>query len=53
MVDLRVPLTLLHIDPSLQIEYFEGYGQNLRDYDRSDMGLRAGIVLWYPKFDGK
>jgi phospholipase A1/A2 len=53
MIDLRVPLTVLHIDPSLQIEYFNGYGQNLRDYDKSDVGLRAGFVLWYPKFDGK
>lgn len=38
---------------ALQIEAFRGYDQNLIDYDNLRTGLRAGVNLWYPKFDGK
>jgi hypothetical protein len=34
-------------NPSIQVQYFTGYGQTLRQYDQSSHGLRAGICLWY------
>jgi len=52
-LDFRMDLKEWHLEPTLQIEYFTGYGENLRDYNVRDTGLRAGFSLWYPKFDGK
>lgn len=42
------PLWFLHFNPSVQIEYFNGYGDNLRDYNTADHTLRAGFCLWSP-----
>lgn len=53
LVDLRAGLGYFNLDPSFQLEYFTGYVENLRDYNKRDTGLRAGFCLWYPKFDGK
>ena len=36
-----------HFGPALQVQYFEGYGQTLRQYNQSAHGLRAGFCLWY------
>ena len=50
MADLR---HYLHLDPAFQVQYFDGYGQSFRDYDKIDHGLRAGISLWYPGIDAR
>ncbi len=34
-------------NPAIQVQYFTGYGQTLRQYDESSHGLRAGLCLWY------
>jgi outer membrane phospholipase A len=36
-----------HFNPTLDVQYFEGYGQNLRQYNREAHGLRVGLCLWY------
>jgi outer membrane phospholipase A len=38
---------LRRFNPSIQVQYFTGYGQTLRQYDESSHGLRAGLCLWY------
>ena len=48
MADLR---RYIHLDPAFQVQYFDGYGQSFRDYDKIDHGLRAGFSLWYPGID--
>lgn len=54
LLDLKFDLpNSWNFDPAIQIQYFRGYGQNLRDYDVIDNGIRAGLSLWYPKFDGR
>ena len=50
MADLR---PYLHLDPAFQVQFFDGYGQNFRDYNKIDHGLRAGISLWYPGIDAR
>ena len=49
--DLRFNLAgvpyLDKFNPSIQVQYFTGYGQTLRQYNQSSHGLRAGICLWY------
>jgi outer membrane phospholipase A len=48
MFDLRVGLwRILGINPSLQVQYFTGYGQTLRQYNQDSHGIRAGLCLWY------
>jgi len=41
-----VPI-LQKFNPSIQIQYFTGYGQNLRQYDEDSHAMRAGLCLWY------
>lgn len=36
-----------HFNPTLQVQYFEGYGQTLRQYNKQAHGLRVGLCLWY------
>ena len=36
-----------HFNPTLDIQYFEGYGQTLRQYNQEAHGLRVGLCLWY------
>jgi len=49
--DLRFNLKgmpLLHkFNPAIQVQYFTGYGQTLRQYDEASRDLRAGLCLWY------
>jgi outer membrane phospholipase A len=49
--DLRFNLAgapfLSKFNPAIQVEYFTGYGQTLRQYNVSSHGLRAGLCLWY------
>jgi outer membrane phospholipase A len=51
LYDLRfnvagVPL-LRKFNPSIQVQYFTGYGQTLLQYNEKSHALRAGICLWY------
>ena len=41
-----VPI-LQKFNPSIQIQYFTGYGQNLRQYNLASHAMRAGLCLWY------
>jgi phospholipase A1/A2 len=49
--DLRFNLVgvpvLRRFNPTIQVQYFYGYGQNLLDYNISTHALRAGLCLWY------
>ena len=49
--DLRFNLAdvpfLNKFSPTIQVQYFTGYGQTLRQYNQSSHGLRAGLCLWY------
>ena len=49
--DLRFNLiglpVLRKFNPSIQVQYFTGFGQNLLDYNVSTHALRAGLCLWY------
>ncbi len=49
--DLRFNLVgipfLRKFNPSIQVQYFHGFGQNLLDYDVNSHALRAGICLFY------
>ena len=36
---------------AFQVQAFEGYDQTLIDYNRVDHGLRAGINLWFPRYE--
>lgn len=48
LFDLRFNLPhRTHINPAIQLEYFTGYGQTLRQYNAYSQGLRAGFCLWY------
>jgi len=44
MVGLPV---LRRFNPTIQVQYFYGYGQNLLDYNVNTHALRAGLCLWY------
>lgn len=35
------------IDPTIQFQYFTGYGQTLLLYNQKSQAFRAGICLWY------
>ena len=49
--DLRFNLVgvpvLRRFNPTIQVQYFYGYGQNLLAYNVSSHALRAGLCLWY------
>ncbi len=49
--DLRFNLAgvpwLQKFNPTIEVQYFTGYGQTLRQYNESSHGLRAGLCLWY------
>ena len=38
---------LRSFNPTVQVEYFTGFGQTLRQYNQSSHGLRVGLCLWY------
>ena len=47
-VDLRFNLPrYFGFNPTVEVEYFSGYGQTLRQYNELSHGLRAGLCLWY------
>jgi len=45
-IDGRYKIPVL-FNPTLQVQYFEGYGQTLRQYNQEAHGLRVGLCLWY------
>ena len=49
--DLRFNLAAVALfrsfNPTIQVQYFTGYGQTLRQYNQTSHGLRAGLCLWY------
>lgn len=49
--DLRFNLAFIPVirkfNPTIQVQYFTGYGQTLRQYNQTSHALRAGICLWY------
>ena len=46
--DLRFNLPpVLHFNPIIQLQYFTGYGQTLRQYNQHSSAFRAGLCLWY------
>ena len=51
LFDLRFNLTgvpvLRKFNPSIQVQYFTGYGQTLLQYNQASHALRAGLCLWY------
>ena len=47
-LDLRIDPRRPRWSVPVQIRYFTGYGQNLRDYNKRDHGVRVGFSLWYP-----
>ena len=48
LVDLRTSLPQTWIfNPAIDVQYFTGYGQTLRQYNATSWGLRAGLCLWY------
>jgi outer membrane phospholipase A len=38
---------LRKFNPSIQVQYFTGYGQTLLQYNETSHALRAGLCLWY------
>jgi phospholipase A1 len=36
-----------HFNPTLDVQFFEGYGQTFRQYNKEAHGLRVGLCLWY------
>jgi phospholipase A1 len=43
-----------HFNPTIDVQYFEGYGQTLRQYNKEAHGLRVGLCLWYwPDYPAK
>lgn len=48
LFDLRFNLPfLLRFNPAIDLQYFNGYGQTLRQYNQTSTGFRAGLCLWY------
>lgn len=46
--DLRFNLPpILHFNPIIQLQYFTGYGQTLRQYNQHSSAFRAGLCIWY------
>ena len=44
-IDLRYKIP--HFNPTLQMQYFTGYGQTFRQYNVYSHGFRVGLCLWY------
>ncbi len=36
-----------HFNPTIQLQYFTGYGQSLRQYDQASHAFRAGLCILY------
>ena len=36
-----------HFNPAIQLQYFTGYGQTLRQYNQTSHAFRAGLCIWY------
>lgn len=48
LLDLRVDLPRwAKFNPTVQLQYFTGYGQTLRQYNAYSHGFRAGLCLYY------
>jgi outer membrane phospholipase A len=48
LFDLRFNLPhRSHFNPAIQLQYFTGYGQTLRQYNEPSHAFRAGFCLWY------
>jgi len=48
LFDLRFNLPHgFHFNPAIQLQYFTGYGQTLRQYDQTSHAFRAGLCIWY------
>jgi outer membrane phospholipase A len=51
LFDLRFNLAALpglnHFNPTIQLQYFTGYGQTLLQYNQKSSAFRAGLCLWY------
>ncbi len=48
LFDLRFNLPLrTHFNPTIQLQYFTGYGQTLRQYNQTSHAFRAGLCIWY------
>jgi len=51
LYDLRFNLASLPVlrrfNPSIQVQYFTGYGQTLAQYNQTSHAFRAGLCLWY------
>jgi outer membrane phospholipase A len=48
LIDLRIDLPAwAKFNPTLQLQYFTGYGQTLRQYNEYSHGFRAGLCLHY------
>ena len=48
LIDLRMDLPKwAKFNPALQLQYFTGYGQTLRQYNEYSHGFRAGLCLHY------
>ncbi|HEX4263863.1 MAG TPA: phospholipase A [Verrucomicrobiae bacterium] len=44
-IDFRYKIP--HFNPTLQMQYFTGYGQTFRQYNVYSHGFRVGLCLWY------
>jgi len=38
---------LKSFNPTIQLQYFTGYGQTLLQYNQKSTAFRAGLCLWY------
>ncbi len=51
LFDLRFNLVglpvLRRFNPTIQVQYFTGFGQTLAQYNEASHALRAGLCLWY------
>ena len=48
LFDLRFNLPHgFYFNPAIQLQYFTGYGQTLRQYNETSHAFRAGLCLWY------
>ncbi len=51
LFDLRFNLAVVpglnHFNPTIQLQYFTGYGQTLLQYNQKSSAFRAGLCLWY------
>lgn len=44
-IDLRYKIP--HFNPAIDLQYFAGYGQTLRQYNVESHSFRAGLCIWY------